>query len=94
MLLLISSTIIENLTQEQIQKKLKKFTRGKEEKDGKLVKDDDDEKEELDKGIIMKAVNTIGGKGFWLFMFLSYACQSLWHKSMDFKLKNMSETQK
>lgn len=42
----------------------------------------------------MKAVNTIGGKAFWICMFLSYACQSLWHKAMDYKLKNMSATQK
>jgi ABC-type proline/glycine betaine transport system ATPase subunit len=88
------STIIQNLNSEQVEEKLVKFTRGKQEKDGKLLKDEDDEKEELDKDIIMKAINTIGGKTFWFCMFMSYAAQSLWHKSMDYKLKNMSATQK
>lgn len=80
-----ASTIIENLNEAVIKKKLDKFTRGKSEKDGKLLKDDDDEfKEELDKGMLLKAVQTIGGKCFWITMFLSYAAQSLWHKSLDF----------
>jgi hypothetical protein len=39
-----------------------------------LIKDEDDEKEELDSGIILKAINTIGGKAFWFAMFMSYAC--------------------
>ena len=79
--------------EKKIQKKLEKFSRGKSEKDGKLKKDDDDEKdEELDRTILMKAVNTIGGKGFWIIMFLSYCAQSLWHKSLDFQLKSMSSS--
>lgn len=84
------STIIQKLGAAQVAEKMKAFSRGKQEKDGKLVKDEDDEKEELEAGIIMKAINKIGGKAFWFAMFTSYACQSLWHKSMDYKLKNMS----
>jgi len=40
----------------------------------------------------MKAVNAIGGKAFWICMFLSYCAQSLWHKSLDFQLKNMASS--
>ena len=52
--------------------------------------DDDDKKEELEKGILMKAVHNIGGICFWLFMFSAYITMSLWNKYRDFKLKNMS----
>ena len=80
---------------DKIKQKLQKFSRGKSEEEGKLIKDDDDKKEEeLDQDIIMKAVNTIGGKAFWFCMFLAYATQSLWQKSLDFQLKNMSAGQK
>jgi len=63
-------------------------------KDGKIMKDDDDEKEELQKGIIMKAVHNIGGPLFWIFLFSSYIVMSIWGKYNDYKLKNMSMAQK
>lgn len=34
--------------------------------------DDDAKKEDLQKGIVMKAINTVGGKLFWFFMFCQY----------------------
>lgn len=84
------SSLVEALTPEKIQQKLKKFSRGKGKEEGKLMKDEDDEKEELEKSTIMKAVNTIGGKAFWAFMFMSYLIQSVYGKYNDYVLKNMS----
>ena len=49
-----------------------KYSRGQNEKTGKLIVDEDDKKVELEKDIIMRAVNVIGGKLFWFVMFISY----------------------
>ena len=56
----------------KIKSKLKQYARGNKKEDGTLLKDDDDEKEELEKDIILKAINMIGGKAFWVFMLVSY----------------------
>jgi hypothetical protein len=57
---------------------------------GALIKDNDTEKQELDPQVVMKAVNIIGGKLFWLLMLSSYLAQSLWGKYTEYKLKNMA----
>ena len=86
-------TTLSEMTSEFVKEKLVKISRGKDEADGKMMKDDDDEKEELESGILWKAVSNIGGGAFWVAMFTAYIVMSLWDKYRDFKLKNMSAQQ-
>lgn len=46
--------------------------------------DDDEKKEDLDKGILMKAINALGGKSFWAFIFIKSVIMSLWAKYTDY----------
>lgn len=93
LLMMKKKTTYSEMTSEYIKAKLLKISRGKSEQDGKMMKDDDDEKEELESGILMKAVKNIGGIAFWVLMFSAYIAMSLWNKYRDFKLKNMSSEQ-
>ena len=72
------------LSAQVLDEKLKQYCKGKRERDGKIMVDDDEKKEELDDGIIMKAINTVGGKLFWAFMFVQYTVQSFWTKYTDY----------
>lgn len=75
-----------------VKEKLTKFAKSKT-TSTKLVKDDDNEKQVLDKEILYKAMRTIGGKLFWVMVFVTYLIQSLWKKYTDYKLKNLSSIQ-
>ncbi len=79
---------------ERITEQMNKFSHNKEEGDISLIKDEDDDKQDLDKDVIFKGINMIGGKAFWVVMLISYLIQSLWGKYTDYKLKNLSTSTK
>jgi hypothetical protein len=73
---------------------MEKFGRGKDEEEGKIIEDDDDEKTELSKEIYGRVLERTGGIIFWTVCGISYFFLQGWELYRHFETKNIASEQK
>ena len=79
---------MENLSEEKIKQKIDKFSRGREEREGKIIKESYFAKQ-LDDDIYYKAIKHAGGYLLWTVISLSYMITYLSSQSRDYYINNL-----